>query len=42
MGLAMVYGCVNNHRGWINVQSVLEEGTTFVVILPKAGEMPKL
>jgi PAS domain S-box-containing protein len=36
MGLAMVYGCVTNHKGWVSVASEPEQGTEFVICLPKA------
>ena len=39
MGLAMVYGTVTSHRGWIQVASTPGKGTVFCVFLPKtAGE----
>lgn len=34
LGLATVYGIVNQHRGWIDVSSRIGEGTTFSVFLP--------
>ena len=34
MGLAMVYGIVHNHGGWVDVQSAPGEGATFTVWLP--------
>ena len=34
LGLAMVYGIVENHRGFIDVESTLGAGTTFHVYLP--------
>ncbi len=34
MGLAMVYGIVENHGGNIEVQSALGEGTSFILRLP--------
>jgi len=34
MGLAMVYGCVKNHKGHIRVESDVGAGTTFHVYLP--------
>ena len=36
MGLAMVYGTVTSHNGWIQVASTPGEGTVFCVFLPKA------
>jgi PAS domain S-box-containing protein len=39
LGLAMVYGIVRSHRGWIDCQSSPGEGTTFRVYLPV--EQPK-
>jgi PAS domain S-box-containing protein len=36
MGLAMVYGIVKNHRGYIGVTSILGGGTTMRVYLPSA------
>jgi len=35
MGLAMVYGVVRDHGGWIDVKSRIDEGTTFDVYLPR-------
>ena len=35
MGLAMVYGTVNHHHGWIHLESELGKGTTFCLYLPK-------
>jgi CheY-like chemotaxis protein len=39
MGLAMVYGVVQNHGGVITVSSIPGEGTRFDVYLPYSGEM---
>jgi len=41
LGLAMVYGAVQNHRGIIDVRSIESEGTTFCIYLPrhKAGKV---
>ena len=38
MGLAMVYGTVNNHKGWIQLQSSPGNGTVFCIFLPQSGE----
>ena len=35
MGLAMVYGTVTHHRGWIQLQSSPGEGTLFCFFFPK-------
>ncbi len=35
LGLAMAYGCVQNHSGWIHVQSEPGKGTEFFVFLPR-------
>jgi len=43
MGLSVVYGIVHSHRGTIQVNSKLKEGTTFVITLPREqapGEEP--
>jgi PAS domain S-box-containing protein len=34
LGLSVVYGVVNNHRGFVQVESEQEAGTTFIVYLP--------
>ena len=34
LGLATVYGIVKQHHGWVEVQSVVNQGTTFRVYLP--------
>jgi PAS domain S-box-containing protein len=39
MGLAMVYGIIQNHGGAISVKSQVDRGTTFEVLLPHAAEM---
>ena len=38
MGLATVYGTVDQAGGWIDVESAVGEGTTISVMLPVAGE----
>ena len=37
LGLSVVYGVVNNHRGFVQVESEPGQGTTFSVHLPLAG-----
>jgi PAS domain S-box-containing protein len=37
LGLAMVYGVVKRHRGRIDVESVVGQGTTFTLLLPLAS-----
>ena len=34
LGLSVVYGVVNNHRGFVQVDSEPEKGTTFCIYLP--------
>jgi SSS family transporter len=38
LGLAMIYGIVKQHEGWVTVDSGLGRGTTFYVYLPAAPE----
>ena len=38
MGLATVYGTVDQADGWIDVASAIGRGTTFTVVLPAAGD----
>lgn len=34
LGLAMVYGIIDNHHGFISVESQVNEGTCFTILLP--------
>jgi len=36
LGLSMVYGIVERHRGKLEIQSVVGQGTTFIIRLPMA------
>lgn len=38
MGLAMAYGTLSNHNGWITVESQPGQGSTFYIFLPKYKE----
>ncbi|HAM49713.1 MAG TPA: hypothetical protein DCP92_03090 [Nitrospiraceae bacterium] len=40
MGLAMAYGVVKNHDGYIIVDSELGKGSTFTIYLPAVGKEP--
>ncbi|MBI4467824.1 MAG: PAS domain S-box protein [Acidobacteria bacterium] len=42
MGLAMVYGIVNNHGGHIDVKSELGEGTSFRIYLPASEKTEQI
>lgn len=37
LGLASVYGCIRGHHGSLEVHSVLDQGTTFNILLPATG-----
>ena len=34
LGLANVYSCIQNHYGFINVESIINIGTNFNILLP--------
>ena len=38
LGLATVYGIVNQHEGWIDVHSQVSKGTTFEIFFPALAE----
>ena len=38
MGLATVYGIVKQHQGWIEVETKVDQGTTFNVYLPAGSK----
>ncbi|WP_169729024.1 ATP-binding protein [Desulfatirhabdium butyrativorans] len=41
LGLAMVYGIVEQNAGWITVESAPEKGTTFHIYFPRSDELPE-
>jgi two-component system NtrC family sensor kinase len=41
LGLSICYGIINKMGGRIDVQSKLDEGTTFTIVLPLDKPAPK-
>ena len=42
LGLAVVHGIVKQHRGWIEVESVVGKGTTIRVFFPPTDKQPEI
>ncbi len=42
LGLATVYGIVQQHHGWIDVKSQINRGTTFHIFLPAADDPARI
>jgi len=42
LGLAMVYGVVTEHKGFVTVQSKINQGTTFTVYLPVSPKVTSI
>jgi signal transduction histidine kinase/CheY-like chemotaxis protein len=40
LGLSMVYGIIERHRGQLEIQSAIGKGTTFIIRIPLATEAP--
>src|SRR5205823_9738831 len=40
LGLAMVYGIVQQHRGWVECQSAVGRGTCFQMFFPRTTAAP--
>jgi len=38
LGLAIIYGIVDQHSGWIDVDSKVDEGSTFSIYLPRCTD----
>jgi len=39
LGLAVIWGIIDNHDGTINVESEINKGTTFTILLPVTGTL---
>jgi signal transduction histidine kinase/ActR/RegA family two-component response regulator len=42
LGLATIYGIIQQHQGWIETHSQIGQGTTFTVFLPVSSKAPAL
>jgi signal transduction histidine kinase len=40
LGLSLAYGIVQDHGGWIDVESVVGQGSRFSIFLPLAADAP--
>lgn len=40
MGLAMIYGTITNHHGWVQLSSKEGQGSTFYIYMPKLKKIP--
>ena len=40
LGLATLFGIVQQHHGWVDVSSQVDQGTTFRVYLPQLADLP--
>jgi len=40
LGLATLFGIVQQHKGWVNVESEVGQGTTFRIYFPRLAKMP--
>ncbi|MHC1742726.1 MAG: response regulator [Syntrophobacteraceae bacterium] len=42
LGLAMVYGIIKNHHGYVYCESKIQGGTTFTIFLPALDTIPEI